>query len=340
MPRILYRSVVSYFLSVSVIVTLAIALAQLPANAQQNLKKLTIFIEPDVHYDSVWMADAKGYYKDEGLDVDFKQFPTGMNALAAFRAGEGDIVLSGELPALLHWVSANGDYRLLTVLERDSAGFVVVAQNSIKKAADMKGGTIATRVGTTGSWFVSEFLQKNGLSPNDVTIKDLTPAIMPTALCKGEIAAFFIWQPFGSRTLEICADKAHILSDAKGYIDGFLVAGARPVWLNSPAGKDIATRFLRATMKGKEVAEKDFASVAKYAADKYKLSEKATHDEWQTNQRHLGFDDVFFRDHCELAAWARGQGRLKEKLDFSKYIWEDGFKSIDPKMIATLPPAC
>src|ERR1051325_142867 len=98
MPSILYRSVVSCVLSVAIIVTIAVALAQLPANAQQNPKKLTIFIEPDVHYDSVWMADAKGYYKDEGLDVDFKQFPTGMNALAAFRAGAGDIVVSVVLP--------------------------------------------------------------------------------------------------------------------------------------------------------------------------------------------------------------------------------------------------
>jgi NitT/TauT family transport system substrate-binding protein len=305
-----------------------------------DMKKLTVFIEPDVHYDSVWMADAKGFYKAEGLDVSFKQFPTGMKALSAFTAGEGDIALSGELPALLHWVSVKGDYRLLTVLERDSKGFVVVAQNAIKSAADLKGKVIATRVGTTGSWFVSEYLTKNHLSASDVTIKDLTPAIMPTALCRGEIAAFFIWQPFGSRTLEICPDKAHILSDATGYIDGFLVAGARPAWLKTAEGKDIAIRFLRATMKGKEVADKDFASVAQYAADKYKLSGKATRDEWQTNNRRLGFDDVFFRDHCGLAAWARSQKHMNGKLNFSDYIWPDGFQSINPKMVSSLPPAC
>ncbi len=310
------------------------------AYAQQPAKKLTVFIEPDVHYDSIWMADYKGFYKDEGLDVDFRQFPTGMNALSAFTAGQGDIVLSGELPALLHWVAVKEDYRLITVIERDSAGFVVVAQTNITKPTDLKGKTVATRVGTTGSWFVSEFLQKNGISPADVTIKDLTPAVMPTALCNGDIAAFFIWQPFGSRTLEICPDKAHILSDATGYINGFLVAGARPSWLATPEGKDIATRFLRATMKGKEVAEKDFASVAQYAADKYKLSEKATHDEWQTNSRHLGFDDVFFHDHCRLAAWARNANDMNGKLDFKKYIWPDGSQAIDPHLVAQIPAAC
>src|SRR5579872_3233088 len=129
MSKNLCRSLVSYLIGIAVILGFALT-AMRPdlASAQQSTKKLTIFIEPDVHYDSVWMADAKGFYKAEGLDVAFKQFPTGMNALAAFRAGEGDIVLSGELPALLYWVSVDSDYRLLTVLERDSAGFVVVAQ--------------------------------------------------------------------------------------------------------------------------------------------------------------------------------------------------------------------
>lgn len=157
---------------------------------------------------------------------------------------------------------------------------------------------------------------------------------MPTALCGGDIAAFFIWQPFGSRTLEICPDKAHILSDATGYINGFLVAGARPSWLATPEGKDIATRFLRATIKGKDVAENDFSSVAQYAADKYKLSEKATHDEWQTNRRHIGFDDVFFRDHCKLAEWARNANDMNEKLDFNHYIWPNGLQTIDPHLVS------
>ena len=53
-------------------------------------------------------------------------------------------------------------------------------------------------------------------------------------------------------------DKAHYLTDATGYIQGYLVAGARPAWLASPQGKDIATRWLRATIKGRDVAEKDF----------------------------------------------------------------------------------
>jgi NitT/TauT family transport system substrate-binding protein len=310
------------------------------ASHAADTKKVIVFIEPDIHYDSVWMADQKGFYRDEGLEVELKNFPTGVAALTAFATGQGDIALSGELPAMRHWATQNKNYRLITVLERDSAGFVVTASNSIKKASDLRGQTIATRVGSTGSWFISEYLAKNGLSTSDVKIINLDPAVLPTALCKGEIGAFFIWQPFGSRTLEICPEKAHYLSNADGYIDGFLVAGARPQWLASPEGKDIALRFVRATRKGKSVAEKDFQSVAQYAKDKYGLSEAATKAEWQTNHRVLGFDNVFYKDHCELAEWMRHEGQLKGPLDYKEYVWTDGIRNVDAHLLSDMPGTC
>ena len=41
--------------------------------------------------------------------------------------------------------------------------------------------------------------------------------------------------------------------------------------------------MLRATIKGRAVAEKDLSALAKYAAAKLGLSEKATRAQWETN---------------------------------------------------------
>lgn len=173
------------------------------------------------------------------------------------------------------------------VIERDAKGYVVVAGKDITKPQDLIGKTVATRVGSTGSWFISEYLTKNKIDPKTVTVKNLDTQVLPAALCGGDIAAFFIWQPVGSRTLEICPDKAHYLSDATGYIQGYLVAGARPEWLATPQGKEIATRWLRATIRGRDFAEKNFPAVAAYAQAKLGLSEKATRDQWDTNTRPM-----------------------------------------------------
>src|SRR5690606_24714193 len=134
-------------------------------------------------------------------------------------------------------------------------------------------------------WFISEYLKKHNIDPSKVTIKNLDTQLLPTALCQGDIAAFFIWQPFGSRALEICPVKSHILSDATGYIRGYLIAGARADWLATPEGQEKAERFLRAARRGKAIADADFPAVAKYAKTKFDLSENATKAQWETLER-------------------------------------------------------
>jgi NitT/TauT family transport system substrate-binding protein len=306
----------------------------------QALKKVVLFGQPSVNNDSIWMAIDNGYFKEQGLDVEYRVFPSGTTAFQTFKTGQGDIVMTGDLPSVQYFFQNPGQYQTIAAIERDAKGYVVMARKDIKKPQDLAGKIIATRVGSTGSWFISEYLTKNGVDPKSTTIKNLDTQLLPTALCKGEIAAFFIWQPIGSRTLEICPNDAYQLSDATGYIQGYLVAGARPEFLNTPDGADKVTRFLRAIMKGRDKAEKDFRAVAAYAAKTYSLSEKATRDQWETNTRPIALDKVYYQDFCSLSKWARGEGLTKEPVDFSKLTWPNGLRAIDPKYAEAAPAPC
>src|SRR5215472_8116316 len=215
----------------------------LAATGAQAQQKMTLFGQPSVNNDPIWMGFDRGFYQQEGLDITYRLFPSGTTAFQAFQTGQGDIVMTGDLPSVQYFFRVKGDYRTIAVIERDAKGYVVVAGKDIKTPQDLAGKTVATRVGSTGSWFISEYLTKNKVDPKAVTVKNLDTQVLPAALCGGEIAAFFIWQPVGSRTLEICPDKAHYLTDATGYIQGYLVAGARPAWLATPQGKETAIRW-------------------------------------------------------------------------------------------------
>jgi NitT/TauT family transport system substrate-binding protein len=318
----------------------ALAMAIGAAQAQQPPLKMTLFGQPSVNNDSIWMAIDKGLYREEGLDVTYRLFPSGTTAFQAFQTGQGDIVMTGDLPSVQYFFRVNGDYRTIAAIERDATGYVAVARKDITRPQDLAGKTIATRVGSTGSWFISEYLRKNNVDPTKVTVKNLDTQVLPAALCGGEIAAFFIWQPVGSRTLEICADKAHYLTDATGYVQGYLVAGARPEWLASPVGRETATRWLRATIKGRDIAQKDFASVAAYAKAKLDLSEKATREQWDTNIRPIALDHIYYDDFCSLSRWARTEKMTDQNVDFKQLTWPEGLKAIDPKLADAPPPPC
>ena len=321
--------------AVLVAVLLSIGTAQ-----AQALKKLVLFGQPSVNNDAIWMAIEHGYFKEQGLDVEYRVFPSGTTAFQTFRTGQGDIVMTGDLPSVQYFFQNPGQYQTFAAIERDAKGYVAIARKDIRKPQDLVGKTIATRVGSTGSWFISEYLSKNGVNPASATVKNLDTQLLPAALCNGDIAAFFIWQPIGSRTLEICPKDAHQLSDAVGYIQGYLVAGARPEFLNSADGADRIQRFLRAILKGRDKAEKDFPAVAAYAAKTYSLSEKATRDQWETNSRPIALDKVYYQDFCSLSKWAQGAGLTTQPVDFTKLTWPNGLRAIDAKLAEAPPAPC
>jgi len=304
-----------------------------------DLLPLVVYAEPDVDADSLWMAEAKGVFKDEGLDVQIRLFPSGTTAFQTFKTGAGDIIYSGDLPALQYW-QRGGSYRVIAPSERDAKGYIGVSVNSIASAQDLIGQTIATRVGSTGSWFISEYLGKNGVDEAKVTVKNLDPPLMPPALCRGDIQAFFIWQPTPGKALQICGDKVHYLTTAEGYIKGYSIAGARAEWLATPEGADKAKRFLRAVRKGAEIAAADFPSEAAYLNQKFGMTEKDVRDETEIIERVLKFDQVFFDDFCSENRWQQRTGQQSEPSDLGKWIWPDGLKSIDPALVVPAPPPC
>ena len=77
----------------------ALALSLTAAQAQQTPAKMTLFGQPSVNNDSIWMAIEKGFYKDEGLDITYRLFPSGTTAFQSFQSGQGDIVMTGDLPS-------------------------------------------------------------------------------------------------------------------------------------------------------------------------------------------------------------------------------------------------
>src|SRR5262249_34924679 len=78
------------------------------APAQQPLLKMTLFGQPSVNNDSIWMALHNGFYQQEGLDVTYRLFPSGTTAFESFQSGQGDIVMTGDLPSVQYFFRVKG----------------------------------------------------------------------------------------------------------------------------------------------------------------------------------------------------------------------------------------
>src|ERR1700746_1158044 len=108
-----------------------ILLGATATQAQQASLKMTLFGQPSVNNDSIWMALEKGYYQQEGLDVTYRLFPSGTTAFQSFQTGQGDIVMTGDLPSVQYFFRVKGDYPTMLVVRGEAEGYVVIATKEL-----------------------------------------------------------------------------------------------------------------------------------------------------------------------------------------------------------------
>jgi len=311
------------------------------AGAETTPRKLTLFAVPSPTLDAIWMAAAKGYFKQEGLEVDIKLFPSGTTALQTFRAGGGDIIFAGELPALNYWHTSGKQFQFIAVLNRNSRELSAPALKDIKGPADLKGKKIGTRVGSTGSWFIAEYLAKHKLSPSDVTVVNLDNPSLPVALCGRDIHAYFTFHPFTKRAHDICPDRVHnLVESAEGYIRGYGILGVRPAWIKDSQNRESVEAFLRAMLKGQEFAKSNLDDVVAELGKRFSLPESDITFTWSIMERDNGFDQTFYQDFCRLSAWMESAGLAKSPINFQELLYPDALTAIDPKLVVAPPKTC
>lgn len=286
----------------------------------QEKEQILIFNQPIPVGDSVWMAQKQGYFDREKLDVKTKYWSSGTLAMQTFRAGLegargfGDFNFGGELPAVNFWQNTDGQFAMIAAIERDGAAYNLISKSSIKTIQDLKGKVIATRKGSSADYGLSRILEKEGLSESDVTIKDIEPNVMPSALDRGDIDAFFMWEPYGTESLNTSGDKVHLLANGSKYFTAYYVLGTWKWYLKQHPG--VAARFLKALDAGRIYAEHNKSEVLDFAKSEFSLTDvSAISAQYERNERVIGLDKKVYDYFQELAAFMKKKGILKREFD-------------------------
>lgn len=147
-----------------------------PVEAAHQDGRVVIFAQPHTRADAIWMAQAKGAFKDEGLQVTVRWWSSGADALRAFREGNdaapggAQFVVTSELLAVDFWQSAGG-FAVLAALARDADGYVVLARRDVRAAQDLRGKSVGVPLGSPSAWFLGEYLRKDEMTERDVVVK-------------------------------------------------------------------------------------------------------------------------------------------------------------------------
>ncbi len=158
-------------------------------------KKVTIAVGGKTlfYYLPLTVAERKGYFKDEGLEVEIPDFPGGARALQALVGGSADMV-SGAYEHTINMLAKKQPIKAVVLQAKYSSIVLLLPKDKAAKyrgGRDLKGLKIGvTAPGSSTNMFVNNLLAKDGLKPTDVSIVGVgTGAGAFAALDKGEIDA-------------------------------------------------------------------------------------------------------------------------------------------------------
>jgi NitT/TauT family transport system substrate-binding protein len=262
-------------------------------------------------------------YKKLGLDVEMKIIEDPAAKLAAFQAGQIDVMWD----TVDSWareasVLAEGKVRGKSVIMEDwsRGGDGVVSLASIKSVEDLAGKKIATTEFTPSHWLLLYLLNQSGLSPEQkqaiekgLVITQDAPAAAAMFKSK-KVDAAVTWEPDLSAAVTARGDEAHVLvstTAATNVIADTLVARQDII---DQAPESLAA-FVAGWFEGIEAMKADPAGTNAVIGDSLKL------DNDTVSGMLSGLKLTPFADNAQIMGLSGGHAHYETLFDVAFRIW-------------------
>ncbi|MBR4760789.1 MAG: NrtA/SsuA/CpmA family ABC transporter substrate-binding protein [Lachnospiraceae bacterium] len=277
------------------------------------------------------IAKQKGYYEEEGIDVEITTYAAGIETINAIVTGAADI-------------GAAYDYALCTRLIPDSnvrviSGFVTNADGSywyesnrenIQTAADLKGASIGVVKGTLGEYLVAKELESAGLTPADADIKYLSAdGEVAAAYVSGQLDAIIGLKPFTEEYEKV--EGRHTLNttgDLGIKSQGFIAADDS----FAKDHKDAVAAYLKGTQKALDYIKSDTDDAAQICADYLTVSKQDVLISFDSFTFDVAFPQEDYDHLQDIANWCAENGVLEE-TKVSDYVVIDPLQTAFPEKV-------
>jgi len=147
-----------------------------------------------VGYGPFYIAQEKGFFKQEGVEIELSVMENTPLKMGALMAGRVDIVAStaDEFPTYMR----NGKpLRYILAVDNSNGGDGIVSNKSIRTVADLKGRTVAFEEGSVSQFFINAVLRESGLTQKDIKMVNMTATDAGVAFTANRVDAAVTWEP-------------------------------------------------------------------------------------------------------------------------------------------------
>lgn len=199
-----------------------------------------------------WIAMEKGYFKEQGLEMNPIVFTSGVPLMQALSGGSVDVAIMGAV--ISNFPSRGvGKVFLINDIEYDTAMLFARPETKAKGVKDVKGQKVATVKGTTAHVFLHTALKANNIdSTKDLEIVSMDMAGAVSAFISGAVPFVCTWAPFHVQIREK-VPGAILLSSAKEFYPEAAIIGG---WVAAnkyyETKKDVLKKIVAAWVKAND----------------------------------------------------------------------------------------
>jgi len=177
------------------IITLLLVTGCAQTQKTKELSKFKISVNSWVGFAPFYLAQEKGFFKDEGLDVEITVMEGQPERVSAITSGAIDAY--GDTVDLLVLTKAEDvPTTAVSLLDFSYGGDGIVATDSIKKLSDLKGKKVAVQKNFVGESFLLYLLQQGNISSDDLTMVDMESGAAGAAFVAGQVDAAVTFEPW------------------------------------------------------------------------------------------------------------------------------------------------
>lgn len=197
----------------------------------------------------LYVAEERGLFVANGLDVTIRDTVSGVPALDAVESRTVDLGEAAEYPVVARALKGRA-LRVVASIDRFQNDYVVARKDrGITRPSDLEGRRIGLAKGTITELYLGRFLLRNHVEIDDVRLVDIAPAELGAALASGTVDAVIGWQPYVDGML-VAGGSRVVAWDAQAYQPAYAVLVADAAWL--PEHEAGLEAFLRALTQAAE----------------------------------------------------------------------------------------
>lgn len=219
--------------------------------AEPKLKKITVFLDwtPNTNHTGVYVASAKGYYSEEGLDVKIVQ-PTAGGVAQLIAAGKGDFGFSYQEEVTIARTENVPIKAIAAVIQHNTSGFAAPEGKGIKRPRDFEGKKYGGWGSPAEEAMIKALMEADQADFSKVKMVNIGSADFFASVARDVDFAWIFWGWTGIES-ELRGQKMDFIrlrdfSPALDFYTPVLIAGDKMI----DTDPDTVQRFVRATARG------------------------------------------------------------------------------------------